>query len=445
MTGLANRYFLHQCLEQEIGEGNSGSVALLLIDLDKFKEVNDTLGHVTGDELLRLVAERLASLIEPQNILARIGGDEFAILITECTSREVAVYAAQRIVKGMLPSFELHGTGVEIGASIGIAMTPEDAEDPVTLIKNADTALYVAKQNHSGVCVYRQDFSQQSSLRMTILTSLRQAIIESQLVMYYQPKIDIASDRVSGLEALLRWRHPVVGMIPPDEIFEVAENTRMIWPLTQWTLTSAIRDVRLWREQGYDLCVAVNLSARLLQDPNLVEKITESLRAGGVPPEWITLEITESAILGDPVRAMENAVALQKASIRLSIDDFGTGYSSLSYIRNLPADELKIDKSFVMDLLDHENDTMIVKSTIELAHNLGIKVVAEGVENGPILNRLAEMGCDIAQGYHFSKPVNFEDMTDWLKDHYRQLATRQSGRPEASNSSVYDESRILRR
>lgn len=442
LTGLANRYYLHQRLEQEIMQGDAPHMALLLIDLDKFKEINDTLGHVAGDELLRLVAERLTGLIDPQMILARIGGDEFSILLPDCDLRQDAMVIGRRIVKGMQPPFELQGTGMEIGASVGIAMLPEDADGPVSLIKNADTALYVAKNNHSGVCAYQADFTQQSSLRMTILTNLRQAISQSQLLMYYQPKMDIDSGVVSGLEALLRWHHPSLGLIPPDEIFDVAENTRMIWPLTQWTLTTAIRDLHCWRDKGYDLRVAVNLSARLLQDPDLVARIMDCVRAGNISPDWLTLEITESAILGNPERAMQNALALRAASIQLSIDDFGTGYSSLSYLRNLPADELKIDKSFVMDMLSNDNDTLIVKSTIDLAHNLGIKVVAEGIESTRILDKLAELGCDYAQGYHISKPIPFEDMNDWLAVHHNQTHQQPAMKGmEAGNSPVFNKQR----
>jgi EAL domain-containing protein (putative c-di-GMP-specific phosphodiesterase class I) len=263
---------------------------------------------------------------------------------------------------------------------------------------------------------------------MTISTGLRQAMTDSKLEMYYQPKLDLAASRVMSVEALLRWNHPQLGFISPEEIVDVAENTGLIWPLTEWTLQNAINDARAWFGMGFQVRVAVNLSARLLQDMTLIERITACLKTCAADPQWLSLEITESAIMHDPDRALKNAKTLSARGIHLSIDDFGTGYSSLSYLRKLPVNELKIDKSFVMDMLNEGNDLLIVKSTIELAHTLGLKVVAEGVESEVVLKTLQDLGCDVVQGYLISRPIPGENMSQWLSGHYREaLITRASG------------------
>lgn len=419
LTGLANRYLLNRRLQQMLHADGAKplDVVLLLVDLDKFKEINDALGHGVGDQVLVQVAERFTTCVSDSMVLARIGGDEFAVLLPDAADTHQLFHLAEELLDALAQPFIVRDMALEVGASIGIACYPEHAHDADSLLQNADTAMYAAKREGTGVSLYRSELTRRNVLRMTISTGLRQAMAEAQLSMYYQPKLDLASGQVMSVEALLRWLHPRLGFITPDEIIDVAENTGLIWPLTEWTLKNAVNDARTWHEMGFSIRAAVNLSARLLQDMTLLERISGCLEECGADPRWLTLEITESAIMSDPERALKNAKALSAAGIHLSIDDFGTGYSSLSYLRNLPADELKIDKSFVMEMLNEANDILIVKSTIELAHNLGLKVVAEGVESESILNRLDKLGCDMVQGYHVSRPIPFKDMTEWLMDH----------------------------
>ncbi|MCC6301706.1 MAG: EAL domain-containing protein [Gammaproteobacteria bacterium] len=425
LTGLGNRYDLELRLARMLdGDVREAAVTLLLIDLDKFKEVNDALGHGVGDQLLRQIARRFADCMDGNGdaVLARLGGDEFAIALRGDEARGFAL--AGRLLRALEAPFPLRDIALEIGASIGIARYPDHAGTAEALLQHADTAMYAAKRARAGAILYRPEFAARNALRLLISTGLRPAIEQDRLAVYYQPKIDIASGAVVGAEALLRWEHPEQGFINPEEIVEVAENTGLIWPLTEWVLKSAVAHARDWHRRGYRIRVAVNLSARLLQDVMLVEKVTRCL---AIDAQWVTLEITESAIMGDPETALRNARALRAAGIPLSIDDFGTGYSSLAYLKLLPAEELKIDKSFVMDMLKDSGDAQIVRSTVELAHNLGLRVVAEGVESRPILFALRALGCDIAQGYYISRPLPVAQMSAWLAEHHGRDLTDAGG------------------
>lgn len=426
LTGLANRYLLNTCLQKLLQAWQPGqpSIGLLLIDLDKFKEINDSLGHQSGDQMLIQIAHRFTGCVGGSMTLARIGGDEFAVLIPQADIAQ-AVESARHLLKSFEQPFIVQNMALEIQTSIGIAFYPEDAENANVLLQNADTAMYVAKRLGSNIMLYQPEFTQKSALRMAISTGLRTAIAEAQLMMYYQPKLDLATRQVVGLEALLRWRHPQLGFITPDDIIDVAENTGLIWPLTEWTLKTALNEAKVFRQNGYAVPVAVNLSARLLQDSSLLDHIERCLSECETAPQWLTLEITESAIMSDPDRALKTAQALQAAGIDLSIDDFGTGYSSLSYLRKLPAVELKIDRSFVTDMLREGNDVLIVRSTIDLAHNLGLRVVAEGVETASMLNALRAMGCDTAQGFHISHPAPAADMEQWMAAHFERRSALQ--------------------
>lgn len=430
LTGLANRYQLNRKLHQALHatEINQNRITLLLLDLNKFKEINDTLGHGIGDRVLTQVAERFSTCASDSIVLARIGGDEFAVMLPEDEEKQQGIHVAEALLESLTQPFIVRDIALDVGASIGIAYYPDHGRDADTLLQNADTAMYAAKRGGTGISLYHPELTKTNILRMTISTGLRQAMANSKLEMYYQPKLDLATNRVMSVEALLRWNHPQLGFISPEVIVDVAETTGLIWPLTQWTLQNAVTDARLWFAMGYQVHVAVNLSARLLQDMTLIERITACLEECDANPQWLTLEITESAIMNDPDRALKNAMTLSARGIHLSIDDFGTGYSSLSYLRKLPADELKIDKSFVMDMLNESNDLLIVKSTIELAHTLGLKVVAEGVESEAILKTLRNLGCDIAQGYLISRPIQLDKMTQWLERHFSETAlTRVSG------------------
>ena len=419
LTGLGNRYLLNSILKDQLREddGEGVFISLMMLDLDRFKEINDSLGHGIGDQVLVQIAERFVACTKQAMVMARIGGDEFAILLADQPDMRASRKLAETLQASLEQPFVVSGMALEIDASIGIAHYPAQAQDAATLMKHADAAMYEAKRAGAQLSIYEAEYTRKNTLRMNISTGLRQAMSESQLTMHYQPKVGLTEPGVVGFEALLRWNHPQLGFISPEDIIDVAENTGLIWPLTEWTLRRAIHDTHAWREMGYNVGVAVNLSARLLQDMLLIERITECIRDSNAEPRWLTLEITESAIMNDPERALKNAMALCEHGIHLSIDDFGTGYSSLSYLRKLPAKELKIDKSFVMEMLNEGNDLLIVKSTIELAHNIGLKVVAEGVENESILQALNDLGCDIAQGYHISRPIPFERVTEWLDNH----------------------------
>lgn len=421
LTGLANRYALHAKLLQILclHESKQTSAVLLLLDLDRFKEINDSLGHGTGDQVLVQLAERLSACVSDSALLARLGGDEFAILLHEQTDLEAGYRLAQTLLASLEKPFLVNNMTLEVGASIGIAHYPEHARDAAALLQHADTAMYAAKRAGTGISVYKAELSQKNILRMNISTGLRQAMAESQLMMYYQPQVSLSTGRIVSFEALLRWKHPSLGVIQPDEIIQVAENTGLIWPLTEWTFKRSMNDARAWRALGYDFRVSVNLSAQLLQDATLFERLTDWLEECAAQPQWLILEITETAIMQYPDRALLNARAMSSHGIYLSIDDFGTGYSSLSYLRNLPANELKIDKSFVLDMLNEPNDLWIVTSTIDLAHNLGLRVVAEGVESEDVLRALANKGCDVGQGHHISRPMPCSDVENWLSQYHK--------------------------
>ncbi len=419
LTGLGNRYLLNHELRglSQDNHQEGDRIALLLLDLDRFKEINDSLGHGVGDQVLRQVAERFSACMMENMLLVRIGGDEFAVTLRAQEDIKRGISVAQDLLDALKNPFIVDGLALEVSASVGIAHYPEHAGDASTLLQHADAAMYAAKRSGEGIMVYREELTDRNVLRMNISTGLRQAMMESELAMNYQPKWDLATNRVVDFEVLLRWNHPQLGFISPEEIIDVAESTGLIWPLTEWTLKHAIDDACKWREMGYEVGVAVNLSARLLQDAALIGRLGGYLRDNAVDPHRLTLEITESAIMSDPDRALKNAKALHSKGMHLSIDDFGTGYSSLSYLRKLPVNELKIDKSFVMEMLSETNDLLIVKSTIELAHNLGLKVVAEGEESKSILQSLTDLGCDVAQGYHISRPMPFDQVMDWLENH----------------------------
>ncbi len=423
LTGLGNRYYLADRLRSCLANGDAATsrIALLMIDLDRFKEINDSLGHGTGDRLLKQVAERFTGCLDGESSLARIGGDEFAIIVPDAADGRHSLAVAERILSALRQPFPVDNIALEVDASIGIALHPDHARDATLLMQHADTAMYVAKESGAGISLYQPEFARRNAIRLAISTGLRGAIAANQLRLHYQPKLDVAGGMPTGAEALLRWHHPDLGDIDPELVVEIAESAGLIWTLTEWTLLRALDDARAWHEAGHSLRVAVNLSARLLQDRELVDKIGNCLAARGLDRRWLTLEITESALMADPEAALRNAAALKAAGIRLSIDDFGTGYSSLGYLKDLPADELKIDKSFVMDMLDEPRNALIVKSTIELAHNLGLEVVAEGVESEAILAALAGLGCETAQGYFVSRPVDAEALGEWLDARSREI------------------------
>ena len=418
LTDLPNRTLFHDRVHQALTSARRDHVpaAVMIMDLDRFKEVNDTLGHASGDELLKQVGLRLSESLRETDTVARLGGDEFGVLLPKVVDAEAAVAVARKLRTTLEEPFTIHGLALQMEASIGIALYPDHGGDVQSLLQRADVAMYVAKEHPAGCEVYTRERDDYSPDRLTLLTDLRRAIDRGELVLHYQPKADLRTGEIHGVEALVRWQHPERGMIPPDEFIPSAQKTGVIGPLTMFVLDEALRQCRTWSLQGLELCVAVNLSTRNLLDLHLPEAVGELLARWEVPAGLLELEITESTILADPVRAMQILSRLDEMGVRLSIDDFGTGYSSLAYLKRLPVDELKIDKSFILGMDESENDEVIVRSTIDLGRNLGLRVVAEGVESPQAWSRLAQLGCNVAQGYFLSRPVPAQELTQWLTD-----------------------------
>jgi predicted signal transduction protein with EAL and GGDEF domain len=361
------------------------------------------------------IGPRLRNQIRASDTIARLGGDEFAILLPTIPNTEAAVAAARKLLRALEVPFIVEDHNFEIGASIGIAVAPDHGNDPLTLLRRADVAMYIAKQSNSGCALYSPEQDRNSPTRLALVSDLRQAIDLRQLVLHYQPKIDVRTGTCKRLEALVRWNHPRHGLMLPDLFIPLAERTGLIGPLTAWVLNEALAECRRWHDQGQALGVAVNLSSRSLHDPALITLVEEALARWQARPHSLKLEITESSIMADPGHVMRVLERLGAMDVRLSIDDFGTGYSSLSHLRLLPVDEIKIDKSFVIDMLKNPSDEAIVRSTIKLCHNLGRKVAAEGVENEATLIRLRQLDCDLAQGFHIARPMPGREVLAWIK------------------------------
>jgi len=415
LTGLPNRNLLHDRLHHAIQNAarQQKSVALILMDLDRFKEVNDSLGHQYGDLMLQQVSARLQQVLRHSDTIARLGGDEFAILITD-TNETFAGHVAQKVHIALNRVFNLDNHFLHIGGSLGIALYPQHGDSAQSLIQHADTAMYVAKRSNTGCAVYHPEHDRDAVKRLELANELHDAIDADELELYYQPKIDLQTGKVMGAEALLRWQNPKRGMVPPDEMIPIAEHNGMIKRLTLWVLNAALQQCAQWRKQGIELSVAVNLSVWNLQDPMLIEEIESRLVHWQVPANLLELEITESAMMADPKFSLATLKKLDSMGIALAIDDYGTGFSSLAYLKKLPVDIIKIDKSFVLSMDVDDDDAVIVKSTIELAHNLGLKVVAEGVESEAISRMLLALGCNTAQGYHYCRPISAAAFTRWL-------------------------------
>jgi diguanylate cyclase (GGDEF)-like protein len=417
LTELPNRNRLYDRLLNAIrADGGTGHpMGLILMDLDRFKEVNDTLGHDRGNGLLKEVGRRLKKALYDQDTVARLGGDEFAVWLPRIADSKHIDLVVEKIRAALKSPFIIENIPVMVEASLGIALYPEHGADAETLFRRADVAMYQAKRSGIGHVVYSQKEDRYNPVRLALMGELSYAIEQNELLLNYQPKIDLKSRRIIGVEGLVRWKHPRRGMIPPDQFVGPAEQTGLIHPLTQWVMAAGMRQCKAWRKSGTTLTVSVNLSARNLLDDTLPAQIAELLRTNGISVDWMTFEITESAIMVDPAHALDILNRLHEMGIRFEIDDFGTGYSSLGYLRKLPVSAIKVDKSFVIHMTENEGDAKIVRSTIDLAHNLGLEVVAEGVETQDVLDRLTEMGCDAAQGYYMSKPLSADELTRWLK------------------------------
>ena len=414
LTGLPNRHALYTQMGKWISRGDGeNTFTLFLLDLDRFKEVNDTLGHQTGDHLLKQVGERLLGLIEERDLLARMGGDEFAILRPPASDADTETFA-QKLLTTLDTAFEVAGIRLQVGASIGIAHFPQHGDDASTLIRHADVAMYISKREMCGFCIYDPNRDMHNPERLAMMGEIKNVIAAQQLVLHYQPKIRLNDGKGVGVEALVRWNHPERGLIYPDSFIPFVEMSDLIRPFTLWVIDHAMGQLRDWKLQGIHTTVSVNISARNLLDQKLAADIQTILARHEMNAADLELEITETAIMMDPARSHITLAELAEIGVRISIDDFGIGYSSLSYLQKLPVHSLKIDRSFVTDMLHDQGAREIVASVIDLAHNLELSVIAEGVEDKQTEQALRYLGCDMAQGYYYSRPCPAEDIQEWL-------------------------------
>ncbi|MDQ1699866.1 MAG: hypothetical protein QOG34_1729 [Frankiaceae bacterium] len=413
LTQLPNRLMFERVTDQMLRNGRS--LAVLLLDLDRFKDVNDTLGHAAGDQLLTDVGTRLRAAIPRALCIARLGGDEFVVLLTDA-DEATAVRAAEAAREALLHPLQVNSIDVSVDASVGIALAPAHGTTCDELVRHADVAMYASKASRGMVTVYDDSIDHNDPSRLGLVAELRDAIATGGLMVYYQPKVLLAQPaRGISLEALARWQHPTRGFVSPDEFIAIAEQTGLITPLTEWVVATTLRQCRDWLDDGLDVHVSVNISARILRDAAFPDRLAAALEAARVPASRLTLEITETAIMDDVAHTVDILWQLRRSGVRLSIDDLGVGQSSLAYLKRLPVHEVKIDKSFVLTMVDDPADDAIVCAVIGLGHRLGMTIVAEGVETELIRDRLCEIGCDIAQGYWYSRPMPASDVAPWYR------------------------------
>ncbi len=418
LTELPNRSSFYELLSEalHIASRENTNLVILYINLVGFRQVNDVYGNVSGDLILKEVTKRLQHLFHADNIVARLGGDKFTVLLEDDFEEKLFINEIKRIQKTLELPYIVDDTNIDISINIGISRYPDDGEIADELIQRAELAMFSAISANKAYLAYSPDLSQKNPRRVTLIGDLRRAIENDQLELNYQPKIDVISNEVTSVEALVRWTHPEHGRISPEEFVPLAERNRLIQPLTKWVVNSALRESAKWHKRGLNIGISINISAHDLSNPELPDVFSTLLVEHGVSPDWITLEITESSIMNDPKQALIVLNRLSEMNFRLSIDDFGTGYSSLAYLSKLPAQEIKIDQSFVMRMNENKSDALIVKATIDLGHNLGLKVIAEGVEDEEVWHRLKQMGCDILQGYFFSRPLEIDDLYKYLQE-----------------------------
>jgi diguanylate cyclase (GGDEF)-like protein len=422
LTGLPNRRLFHRRIA-ELTAGPAGRCgAVAVIDLDRFKEVNDSLGHHNGDALLARLGARLAGAIRPGDTVARLGGDEFGVILARAKNEQEATAALERLGAALAEPVQISGLPLSAEASIGYALTPDDGDDPETLLQRADIAMYVAKAGHTGVVRYDAAQDHYDSDRLAVVGELRRALAEGELVLHYQPKTRLVDGAVTAVEALIRWHHPRHGLLFPDAFLPLAEQTGLIDPLTDWVIATALAQIKAWGAPATELGVAVNISARNLSNPTFADRVLEALADSGLPNDRLLLEITETALFTDLERATAVLQRLSAAGVPISLDDFGQGQTSLGFLSRLPLQELKIDRAFVTDMLTDTAHSAIVRSVIELAHNLGFVVVAEGVEDNQTMVELGVMRCDAAQGYVLARPLPAADLLGWISNY--QLTTQ---------------------
>ena len=415
LTGLPNRALIQNRIEKSLKcDLVKGTVrALLLINLDRFREINDAVGYHNGDIVLKVVGQRMTEMRLEAATVARLGGDEFAILLQ--ADREEVARIAGMVLDRISQPVVREGVPIAVRASLGIALSPDHGTDTGTLLRRANVAMRVAKKAGSGIAIYAPEQDQKfNPERLALMGELHQAIERDELCLHYQPKVDLHTTRISGCEALVRWQHPQRGLLPPGQFISLAEQSGLIKPLTQWALKAAVCQCQAWQQTGIECPVTVNLSVRNLQDTQLPDQLTQLLSTHGVAADRLGLEITESFIMADPARALEVLTRLRNMGLKLSIDDFGTGYSSLGYLKTLPVQEIKIDKSFVMTLMKDRHNAAIVRAAVDLGHSLNRTVTAEGVEDQGTWHGLVALGCDVAQGYYFSRPIPGEAFVRWL-------------------------------
>ena len=418
LTGLPNRKRLRKYTEAALDEArrSDNPLGLCLLDIDRFKEVNDTLGHATGDRLLRLVGSRVEQSAGPGDVVARLGGDEFAVLLPNIRDARAARAVAARMRTAISEPFRLDGMLFDFEVSVGIALHPDDASDFELLLQRADVAMYLAKDRRSGIEMYDIDNDRNSPARLGMLGELRRAIDHGELELHYQPKFSLPDETVTGMEGLVRWRHPRRGLVPPDEFIPLAEQSYLMRDVTQYVVETALSQAARWWQAGFRLQVAVNVSARDLLDSGLADTVAAGLLRHDVPSDALQMEVTERVLMTEPAHAADTLAALAQLGIPLSLDDFGTGYSSLVHLKRLPVQEIKVDASFVFRMAEETEDAVIVHSIVDLAAALGLRSVAEGVETADTLHMLGALGCDAAQGWYLGKPMTAEEATEWLAD-----------------------------
>jgi diguanylate cyclase (GGDEF)-like protein/PAS domain S-box-containing protein len=435
LTSLPNRAALDACLAAALGRAQQAQpVALLMLDLSRFKEVNDTLGHSVGDCVLREVARRFVMTVGERGFVARVGGDEFVVLVQDAADAAGVTQLAEALAHSLRTPIDLGGVSIDVGVNTGIAFYPVDAADGPTLLRHADVAMYLAKRQGAAYGLYDAAHDGHSVRKLTMVSELRTAIACGGLQLHYQPQVNLRRGTAHAVEGLLRWEHPTLGKVSPAEFVSIAESTDLIRPLTEFTFHEALAQVARWHRAGLELRVAVNLSARMLHDPDLARRLANLLSASSVPPSFLEVEITESAVMLDPARAVRVVREIRDLGVLVAVDDYGTGFSALSYLRDLPAHVLKLDKSFVEGMRTRRGDRVIVESTVRMAHALDLCVVAEGVESEADARLLAELSCDFAQGYHYSPPLPADACAEWIRNVNDAVARSQRADPPAATS-----------
>jgi diguanylate cyclase (GGDEF)-like protein len=438
LTGLLNRRALYEDAARLLAAATpERPAALLLVDLSEFKTINDTLGHAAGDQLLTQVATRLRALVRPEDQVFRLGGDEFAILLRDLPDRSAGQLRGEHLLAGLRrTAFSVREMGMSVDASIGVALAPAHGRGIEELLQHADVAMYEAKGGHRGTTLYDPETDRHSVGQLGLIAELRQALDNQEFVLHYQPKISLPDRHVYGVEALVRWAHPTRGLLPPGEFLPLMENSGLMQSLSEWVVREATQQAASWRRAGMPLKVAINLSSRSMLNPALPSKILATLVGADLPASFLELEITETAIMTDSKRAAGIVGQLRARGVEVSIDDFGTGYTSLALLRRLPVSAVKIDRSLITHTLDSPQDQAVIRAITDLGHGLGLRVIAEGVESGPLLDRLIELGCDRAQGYFISRPLPPGALEGWLTSWQAASAGPSAAGPATAQASL---------